>query len=104
MAKRFYQSTGNSTGVHGAFLRGRVYELDSDLPFVKSWVASGHLIDLTPTAKSITPSAQSTTPPPEDNEQETLDLEEVLAEEAQSEQEATTPIVAPAKPSRNKKS
>lgn len=104
MAKRFYRSTGNSTGVHGVFLRDRVYELDFNLPFVQSWVASGHLIDLTPTAKAITPPTDSPSLPPEDLEQETLDLEEVLEEEAKREEESTTPIVAPAKEKKGKKS
>lgn len=91
MATRLYKSTDNSMGVYGRFKRDEFYELDDSLPFVQAWVASGHLIDMSPTDRNIQPSPL----PPEATENSVEDLELDLT--------GDEPVVAPPKPDRKKR-
>lgn len=96
MATKLYKSTDNSMGPNGRFIRDHFYELEESLPFVQAWVASGHLIDMTPTDRNIQPSPlppDSSSPPdtPENQEEVELDIS------------GDEPVVAPPKPDRRKK-
>lgn len=94
MATRLYKSTDNSMGVYGRFKRDEFYELDDSLPFVQAWVASGHLIDMSPGPSHSIPS-DTPSLPPEATENSVEDLELDLT--------GDEPVVAPPKPDRKKR-
>lgn len=97
MAIRLYKSTDNSMGVYGRFKRDEFYELDDSLPFVQAWVASGHLIDMSPKPSHAIPSDTPSLPP-----ETTPDTPE-NQEEMELDTTGDDPVVAPPKPDRKKR-